>query len=49
MDTCPHGSRIDVAPGRIVVFLDPCLACQALLDDLGVESSIVPVVDYAAA
>jgi hypothetical protein len=47
MDYCPHGARLDVAPGHLVVFVDPCAVCEALLRDLGAESSVVPAKDFA--
>ena len=49
MDTCPHGSEIKVIPNEAVIFVNPCVSCEALLSGLSYESRVAPEMDYALA
>ena len=37
MDTCPHGARLRLEPGKDVQFIDDCVSCQDLLAEIGAQ------------
>lgn len=41
METCPHGARIVCVVGEAVRFLDDCIECAQILQDLDVVSHAV--------